>query len=133
MKKSRVWENGQPSVARSEVERQSRLQRKKNVMTKKSAIAVVALVTGALILPNQEALARTGGGFEAGHGAGKNGFPGHALEGDFHGRGFGVGGNRGAGFGGRTSRHFAVRPGELEDPYWSPCNYNSYGTDSCGA
>jgi hypothetical protein len=44
------------------------------------------------------------------------------LEDRFHRGGFGMGANRGGGFGGH---HFAVGPGEVGDPYWSPCNYNS--------
>ena len=60
---------------------------------KKLAIAVVALVAGALMLPSHEALARGGGGFGGGHGGGFGGvgFHGRALGGGFHGSGFGGG------------------------------------------
>jgi hypothetical protein len=100
-------------------------------MPKKLAIAVVALVTGALMLPSHEALARGGVGFGGGRGAGFGGIGFHrrALGGSFHGSGFAVDANRGGGFGGH---HFVVGPGEVGDPYWSPCNYDSYGTNSCG-
>jgi len=98
-------------------------------MPKKLAIAV--LVTGALMLPSHEALAHGGGGLGGGQGEGfyGGGSHGRTLEDDFHGSGFGVGANRGGGFGGH---HFVVGPGEVGDPYWSPCNYDSYGTNSCG-
>jgi len=43
-------------------------------MRKKSAIAVVALLAGALMLPNHEALARGGGGGGHGGGFGGGGF-----------------------------------------------------------
>src|ERR1700745_4402844 len=64
-----------------------------NVMRTKVAIAVVALLGGALMLPNHEALAR-GGGFGGGgfHGGGFGG-------GGFHGGGFGGGGFRSVGGG----------------------------------
>ena len=129
MKNSRDWENGEPKLDRRGVERDSRLQQE---TWKKLAIAVIALVTGALMLPNQEALAHGGGGgLGGGHGAGfgGSGFHSRALEDGFHGSGFAVGGNRGGGFGGH---HFVIGPGEVGDPYWSPCNYDSYGADSCG-
>jgi hypothetical protein len=131
MKNSRDWENGEPKLDRRGVERDSPLQQERNVMPKKLAIAVVALVTGALMLPSHEALARGGVGLAGGHGAGFGGigFHGRALGGSFHGSGFAVDANRGGGFGGH---HFVVGPGEVGDPYWSPCNYDSYGTDSCG-
>ena len=65
MTNSRDWENGGPEDRRG-VERDSPLQQERNVMRKKWAIAVVALLAGALMLPNHEALARGGGG--GGHG-----------------------------------------------------------------
>jgi len=134
MKNSRHWGNGEPKLDRGGVKRDSPLQQERNVMAKKLAIAVVALVTATLMLPNQEALARSGGGFAGGHGDGFGGigFHGRALEGGFHDSGFAVGGNRGRGFGGRGFSHFVVGPGEVGDPYWSLCNYDSYGTDGCG-
>ena len=88
MTNSRDWENGGPQMDRRGVERDSPLQQKRNVMRKKWAIAVVALLAGALMLPNHEALARGGGG--GGHGGG-----------------FGGGGFHGGGFGGRGFSHFA--------------------------
>ena len=72
MTNSGDWENGGPKMD----------------MRKKLAIAVVALLAGALMLPNHEALARGGGG--GGHGGG-----------------FGGGGFHGGGFGGRGFSHFA--------------------------
>ena len=61
-------------------------------MPKKLAIAVVALVTGALMLPSHEALAHGGGGLGGGQGEGfyGGGSHGRTLEDDFHGSGFGV-------------------------------------------
>jgi hypothetical protein len=43
----------------------------------------------------------------------------------------------GGGFGGRGFSHFASsrgfdHRGQVGDPYWTPCNYYSYGDDSCG-
>ena len=134
MKNSRDCENGEPKLDRRGVERDSPLQQERNVMTKKLAIAAVALVTCALMLPTHEALAHGGGGFGGGQGESFDGGGSHTptLERGFHGSGFAVGGNRGGGFGGRGFSHFVVGPGQVGDPYWSPCNYNSYGTDSCG-
>ena len=66
MTNSRDRENGGPEMDRRGVERDSPLQQERNVMRKKLAIAVVALLAGALMLPNHEALARGGGG--GGHG-----------------------------------------------------------------
>ncbi len=131
---SRACEKDEPKLDRRGVERDSPLQQEMNVMPKKLAIAVIALVTAALMLPNQEALAHVGGGFGGGHGDGVGGigFHGRALEDGFHGSGFGVGGNRGGRVGGRGFSHFVVGLGLVGDPYWSPCNYDSYGTDGCG-
>jgi hypothetical protein len=57
-------------------------------------------------------------------------------EGGFHGDDFGGGGNREVEFRGRGLRSLARgrgfdHRGEVGDPYWTPCNYDSYGTDSC--
>jgi len=98
----RDWENGGPEMDRRGVERDSPLQQERNVMSKKWAIAVVALLAGALMLPNHEALARGGGG--GGHGGGFGG-------GGFHGGGFGGGGIHGGGFGSRGFSHFSKWPG----------------------
>jgi hypothetical protein len=103
----RDWENGGPEMDRRGVERDSPLQQERNVMRKKWAIAVVALLAGALMLPNHEALARGGGGGGHGGGFGGGGFHGGGLGGGFHGGGFGGGGIRGGGFGGRGFSHFA--------------------------
>ena len=63
-----------------------------NMATKITTALVAALVVGALMTPNHEALARGGGGFGGGgHGGGFGG-------GGFHGRGFGGGGFHGGGF-----------------------------------
>jgi hypothetical protein len=98
MTNSRDWENGGLKLDRRGVERDSPLQQESNVMTKKFAIAVVALLAGALMLPNHEALARG----EGGHGDfGGGGFRGGALG----------GGSHGGGFGGRGFSHFVVRRG----------------------
>jgi hypothetical protein len=128
MTNSRDWKNGGPKPDRRGVERASPLQREWNVIRKKLAIAVVALLAGALMLPYHEALAHGGGGFGGGHGGGfgEGGFDGGALGRDFH----------GGGFGGRGFSHFAVgrgfdHRGQVRDPYWTPCSYDSYGTDSC--
>jgi hypothetical protein len=99
MTNSRDWENGGLKLDRRGVERDSPLQQESNVMTKKFAIAVVALLAGALMLPNHEALARGGGGHGGDFGGG--GFHGGALG----------GGSHGGGFGGRGFSHFAVRRG----------------------
>lgn len=138
MTNSRDWENGGPEDRRG-VERDSPLQQKRNVMRKKWAIAVVALLAGALMLPNHEALARGDGGFGGGHegSLGGGGFHGRALGRGFHGGDFGGGGNRERGFGGRGLSHIAGdrgfdHRGQVGDPYWTPCNYYSYGDDSCG-
>src|SRR6266446_5703119 len=74
-----AWHRARPAAARGE-----------NVMRKISAIAVVALLAGGLMLPNHDALARGGGG---GGGGG-------------HGHGGGGGGLRGGGFGSRGFGHF---------------------------
>jgi hypothetical protein len=107
---------------------------------KKLASAVVALLAGALMLPNHEALARGDGGFGGGHEGsfGGGGFHGRALGRGFHGGDFGGGGNREGGFRGRGLSHMAGdrkfdHRGQVGDPYWTPCNYYSYGDDSCGA
>jgi hypothetical protein len=99
MTNSRDWENGGLKLDRRGVERDSPLQQESNVMTKKFAIAVVALLAGALMLPNHEALARGEGGHGGDFGGG--GFHGGALR----------GGSHGGGFGGRGFSHFAVRRG----------------------
>jgi hypothetical protein len=99
MTNSRDWENGGLKLDRRGVERDSPLQQESNVMTKKFAIAVVALLAGALMLPNHEALARG----EGGHGGDFGG-------GGFHGGALG-GGSHGGGFGGRGFSHFVVRRG----------------------
>ena len=83
MTNSRDWENGGLKLDRRGVGRDSPSQQESNVMTKKFAIAVVALLAGALMLPNHEALARGGG--EHGGGLGGGGFHGGALGGGFHG------------------------------------------------
>ena len=104
----RDWENGGPEMDRRGVERDSPSQQERNVMRKKWAIAVVALLAGALMLPNHEALARGGGGGGHGGGFGGGGFHGGGFGvGGFHGGGFGGGGNRSGGFGGRGFSHFA--------------------------
>ena len=51
MTNSRDRENGGPEIDRRGVERDSPLQQERNVMRKKWAIAVVALLAGALMLP----------------------------------------------------------------------------------
>lgn len=134
MKNRRDWENGEPKLDRRGVERDSTLQQERNVITKKLAIAVVALVTGALMLPGHEALANGGSGFGGGQSEGLNGGGSHGrtFERGFHGSGFGVGSDRGGGFGDRGFNRFVVGPGDVGDPYWSACNYDSYGTDGCG-
>ena len=113
------WENGGPEMYQRGVKRNSPLQHQKNVMRKKLAIAVVALLAGALMLPDHEAFARGGGGFGGGYdgGLGGGGFHGRALR------------SRGLSSiaGGRRFDH----RGQTGDPYWTPCNYDSYGTDSC--
>ena len=78
---SSVGENGGPEIDQRGVERNSPLQHEKNVMRKKLAIAVVALLAGALMLPDHEAFARGGGGFGGGYdgGLGGGGFHGRAL------------------------------------------------------
>ncbi len=123
MTNSRDLENGEPEMDGSGVERNSPLQQERNVTRKKSAIAVVVLLAGALMLPNHEALARGGDG----RGFGGGGAHGGASGGGFH----------GGGFAGRGFNHFAVargfdHRGQVVDPYWTPCNYDgSYGDDSC--
>jgi uncharacterized membrane protein len=94
MTNSRDWENGGPKPDRRGVERDSPLQREWNVIRKKLAIAVIALLAGALMLPYHEALARGGGGFGGGHGGGFNGGGSHdgALRRGFHGGDLGGGG-----------------------------------------
>jgi uncharacterized membrane protein len=65
--------------------------------TKITTALVAALVVGALMIPNHEALARGGGGFGGGgHGGG---FGGGGFHGGFHGGGFGF--HRGFGHGRR--------------------------------
>ena len=96
------------------------------------AIASVALLAGTLMLSNHEALARGGGGHEGSFGG--VGFHGSAFGGGF---GFGGGHNRIGGFGARGFSHLAGgrefdHRGQVGDPYWTPCNYYSYGEDSCG-
>jgi hypothetical protein len=113
MTKSRDWENGGPEMDRRGVERDSPLQQERNVIRKKWAIAVVALLAGALMLPNHEALARGGGGGGHGGSFGGGGFHGGGLGGGFHGGGFGGGGNRGGGFGGRGFSHTLQAAGDL--------------------
>jgi hypothetical protein len=137
MTNSRDWENGGPKPDRRGVERDSPWQQERNVVRRKLAIAVVALLTGVLTLPYHQASARGGGGFGGGHGGGFNGGGSHdgALRRGFHGGDLGGGRNRKGGFGGRGSSHVAGgrgfgHRGQL-DPYWTPCNYDSYGTDSC--
>jgi len=102
-------------------------------------IAVVALLAGALMLPNHERwLVVTAGLQAATRGSlGGGGFHGRALGRGFHGGDFGGGGNRERGFGGRGLSHIAGsrgfdHRGQVGDPYWTPCNYYSYGDDSCG-
>jgi hypothetical protein len=131
MKNSRDWKNGEPNPDRKGVERSAPLQQERNFMTRKLAIGVLALV---LMLSSHEALAHGGGGFGGGQGQSFYGGRsyGRTLERGFHGSGFGVGGNRGVGLGGRGFSHSLVSPGQVGDPYWSPCNYDSYGPDSCG-
>ena len=67
MTHSSDWENGGPEMDRRGVERSSPLQHERNFMRKKLAIVVVALLAGALMLPDHEALARGGGSFGGGH------------------------------------------------------------------
>ena len=95
------------------------------------AIASVALLAGTLMLSNHEALARGGGGHEGSFGG--VGSHGSAFGGGF---GFGGGHNRIGGFGARGFSHLAGgrefdHRGQVGDPYWAPCNYYSYGEDSC--
>ena len=116
---SSVWENGGPEIDQRGVERNSPLQHKKNVMRKKLAIAVVALLAGALMLPDHEAFARGGGGFGGGYDGGLGG-------GGFHGRAL-----RSRGLSNITGGRRFDHRGQADDPYWTPCNYDSYGTDSC--
>jgi hypothetical protein len=124
MTNSRDWENGGPKPDRRGVERASPLQREWNVIGKKLAMAVVALLTGVVMLNDHEALARGAGG----EGASERGFRGSDL----------VKGSKEAGYGGRRSGHLAGgrrgfdQRGQVGDPYWAPCNnYDSYGADSC--
>ena len=113
------WDNGGPEMDQRGVERNSPLQHEKNIMRKKLAIAVVALLAGALMLPDHEAFARGGGGFGGGYDGGLGG-------GGFHGRAL-----RSRGLSNITGgRRFDYR-GQADDPYWTPCNYDSFGTDSC--
>jgi len=135
MTNSRDWERGGPKLDCRGVETTHHCNRK----DKKLTIAVVALLTGALMLPNHEALARGDGGFGGGHegSLGGGGFHGRALGRGFHGGDFGGGGNRERGFGGLGLGHIAGsrgfdHRGQVGDPYWTPCNYYSYGDDSCG-
>jgi hypothetical protein len=130
MTNSRDWEKAGPKLDYRGVETTHHCNRKG-----KSAIAVVALLTGALMLPNHEALARgdgaLGGGHEGSFGGG--GFHGSTFGGGF---GSGEGHNRIGGFGGSGFSHLAGgrefdHRGQVGDPYWTPCNYYSYGDDSC--
>jgi hypothetical protein len=137
MMNSRDWENGareRPQRSRAELG----VATGEECHRKKLAIAIVVLLAGALTLPNHEALARGGGGFGGGHGGGFNGAGSHdgALRRGFHGGDLGGGGNRQGGFSSRGSSHLAGgrvfdHRGQVGDPYWTPCNYDSYGTDSC--
>ena len=63
MTNSRDWEKGGPKLDCRGVETTHHCNRK----GKKLTIAVVALLAGALMLPNHEALARGDGGFAGGH------------------------------------------------------------------
>ncbi len=114
MMNSSDWENGRLEMDCRGVETIHHCNRKGRL-----AIAVVALLAGALMLSNHEALARGDGGFGGGH------------EGSF-----GGGNNRIGGFGGRGFSHLAGgrefdHRGQVGDPYWTLCNYYSYGEDSC--
>ena len=105
MTNSRDWERGGPKLDCRGVETTHHCNRK----DKKLTIAVVALLTGALMLPNHEAFARGDGGFGGGHegSLGGGGFHGRALGRGFHGGDFGGGGNRERGFRGLGLRHIA--------------------------
>jgi hypothetical protein len=117
MMNSRHWENGGPEMDHRGIERNSPLQQERNVVRKKLVIAVVALVAGSLMLLDHEALAHADGGGGHGGRSGGGGFHGHALR-------------------GRALSHIAGgrrfdQRDQVGDPYWTPCNYDSYGTDSC--
>ena len=138
MTNSRGFENGAQEMGHRGVERNAPLQQERNVTRKKMLTALLVLIAGALMLPSHEALARGGGGFGGGHGGGSTGgLHGGALGRGFHGDDFGGGGNREVEFGGRGLSHLARgrgfdHRGQVGDPYWTPCNYYSYGDDSCG-
>jgi hypothetical protein len=73
-------------------------------MRKKVAIAVVALLTGALMLPGHEASARGGGWYRGGHG----GFGGYGYDRGYgYGRAFGYG--RGYGYNGSYGGYICDR------------------------
>ena len=115
MTNSRDWEKGGPKLDCRGVETTHHCNRK----GKKLTIAVVALLAGAPMLPNHEALARGDGGFGGGHDGSLGG-------GGFHGRAL-----RSRGLSNIAGRRRFDDRGQVSDPYWTPCNYDSYGTDSC--
>jgi hypothetical protein len=85
----------------------------------KSAIAAIALLASALMLSNDQALARGESVLRGGH---AENYGGRAS----YGSPLGVG---------RGFSHLAVRPEfdrreRVDDPYWSSCNYYSYGGES---
>jgi hypothetical protein len=128
MMNSSDWEEGGPETDCRGVEMTQHCHRKGLL-----AIASVALLAGTLMLSNHEALARGDGGFGGGH---EGSFGGVGFHGSAFGGGFGGGHNRIGGFGARGFSHLAGghefdHRGQVGDPYWTPCNYYSYGVDSC--
>jgi hypothetical protein len=105
--------------------------------TKITTVLVAALVVGALMTPNHEALARGGGGFGGGgfHGGGFGG--GGFHRGGFHGGGFGFhrGFGRGYGFGhgfgyGRRFGFYSGYP-YFYGGYGYGCSPYYYGSYEC--